>query len=303
MKSNPAFYIEIERIRANLTDCVMPLHPFREIAKFRSLVLENPRYAKRFAESEVRSSKEYAELSDMGLDVIVTPSILSRVLTFEVSPDLIVYVCRSNKRRAIEKKLEKITSLEVKAIRKRSIEDRLKISEIEGEILGYPECCVSKFVELKRNCFFGRSSPPETVTILECLESGIFKDTLKHFSNPPNELPQEYFAFFTSNFYPCTIACSKAISVGLKLYEQLDVRTQKIYRCKLILNVLNVLVSAYNSYKFVKERGAKTEFGKAVMEFFGNFSADDLGRLEKISRLIAFDQFDFENRYISMHLD
>ncbi len=302
MESNPAFYIEIERIRANLTDCIMPIHPFREIAKFRSLVLENPRYAKRFAESEIRKSEDYAKLTKMGLDVIVAPSILSRVLSFEIAPDLIVYVCRSKKRKVIERKLERIASLEVKAVRERSIKDRLKISRIEGEILGYPECCVSNFIELKKKSFLGKSSPPETVTILDCLESGIFKDTLSYFSNPPHELPQEYFAFFTSNFYPCTVGCSKAISIGIKLYEQLDARTQKIYRCKLILNVLNLLVSAYNAYKFVREKGTKTEFGKAVMEFFSKFS-HDLGRLESISRLIAFDQLDFENRYILMHLD
>ena len=302
MERNPAFYIEIERIKANLTDCVMPVHPFREIAKFRSLVLENPKHAKRFAESEIEKSEDYVKLAEMGLDVIVAPSILSRVLAFEIAPDLIVYVCRSKKRKVIERKLERIKSFEFKAIRERSIKDRLRISKIEGEILGYPECCVSKFVEFKKNSILGKSSPPETVTILECLESGIFNDTLSYFSNPPKELPQEYFAFFTSNFYPCTVDCSKAISIGMKTYERLDFGKKKIYRRKLILNVLNLLVSAYNTYKFVKERGTKTEFGEAIKDFFDKFSADDLSRLENISRLIALDQLDFENRYL-MHFD
>lgn len=302
MERNPAFYIELERIKANLTDCVMPIHPFKEITKYRSLVLENPKLAKRFAEADVRRAEDYARLAEMGLDVVVSPTILSRVLTFEISPDLIVYVCRSNKKRSIEKRLEKLASLEVKALRKGSIDDRLKISEIEGSLLGYPKCCVSKFVELKRNSFFGRSSPPETVTILECLELGFF-NVLKLFSNPPKELSQEFFAFFTSNFYPCSVNCSKAISIGMRIYEQLDAKKRKIYRCKLILNVLNVLVSAYNSYRFVKERGAKTEFGKAVLRFFEKLSSDELSRLEKISKLMAVDSLDFENGYISMYLD
>ncbi len=303
MNGNPAFHIEIERIKVNLTDCVMPTHPFKGIAKFRSLVLEDPSFAKRSAEYEIRKHDDYAKLIEDGLDVIVVPSVLSRVLTFEVTPDLIVYVCRSSKKKSIEKKLDKIKALEVKAIKKRSIEDRLKISKIEGEILNYPQCCISRFIELKRKSYFNESPPPETVTILECLEFNIFGNLLKYFLNPPREIPQEYFAFFTSNFYPCNVNCSKAISIGIKLYENLDDHKQKIYRCKLILNVLSIFISAYNSYKFVLKRGVKTEFGKAVMDFFSKLSAEDKSRLEKISKLIALDQLDFENRYILMHLD
>jgi len=303
MNKNPAFYIEVERIKANLTDCVMPVHPFKEIVRFRSLVLENPSFAKRFAESEIKKHDDYSKLAGYGLDVIVAPSILSRVLTFEVAPDLIVYICRSSKKRSIEKKLEKIKALEVKAIKRRSIEYRIKISKIEGEILNYPQCCVSRFIELKRDSYLNKSPPPETATILECLESNIFSNLLRYFLNPSDDIPQEYFAFFTSNFYPCNVNCSRAISVGMKLYERLDDYKRKVYRCKLILNVLNIFVSAYNSYKFVMEKGAKTEFGKAVMEFFSKLSAEDKGRLEKISKLIALDQLDFENRYILMHLD
>ncbi len=303
MRDYPSFYIELERIRAELTYCVMPVHPFVEIHGFVPLILENPRYAKELAESTVRKGGVYRRLVEMGMDIVIAPVLLSRVLSFEIVPDFSVYVCDVGGKGEVEKTVEKMAKLEKRAIKRRDLKCRLKISELEGGMLGYPKCCISNFVRLKGESAIGRSIPPETFTILNCLKSGLFEELLRFFSNPPKELPQEFFAFFTSNFYPCDVNCSKAIDIGMRVYECLDSVKQKIYRCKLILNVLNLLASAYKSYEFVRRRGAKTEFGREISEFFGNLSADDLSRIDRISKLISANQLEFENRYISMKLD
>jgi hypothetical protein len=310
-KSNPAFYIEVGRVKAGVTDCVLPLHPFKAVVlKYRSVlanILANGRIPnesiEKSVESEIKKLNDYGILKGMDLEVVASATILNRILsTVAISPDIFIYICDASKVKSIRKKLKRIKSLEIKAISKNSLEYRLEINKIEGELLCYPECCINSFIELKQKSVLG-GQPPETKAIVECIERGLFSDILKLLFSPKSELPEEIYAFFTSNFYPCRIDCEKAIEIGKSYEERLAGIYKTAYRCKLILNATYCLISAFESYKLVKAKKPKTEFGKTVLEFFDSLPSDKKEKLDKISKLLAIDPLDFENRFILMHLD
>ncbi len=296
MLVNPSFRIELERIKAGVTDCVMPSHDFDFLSDYRGLVRTNPKLAKKLAESDLKKTEEYKIVKKLDLEVIVAPTLSGRVIPLQISPDLIVYVCRSDRKDFVEKKVEKMLKLESRGLNRKSLKDWLKIFEIEGKMLGYPECCVEKFVKMKEKSFYGESVPPETDIIMRCLEHDFFE--VLRFFREPSEIPEHYFAFFTSNFYPCDVNCQKAISIGVAVREHLDEELRRIYERKLVLNVLNLLVSAYSTYLFVRERGAKTEFGRMVKDFFESLSSQDLRMVSYLARRFSSERVKFENEYL-----
>ncbi len=296
MLVNPSFLIELERIKAGVTECVMPLHDFVFLSEYRGLVQTNPKLAKKLAESDLKKTEEYKVVKKLDLEVVVAPTLSGRVVPFQISPDLIVYVCRSDRKDFVEKKAEKMLKLEWRGLRRKTLKDWLKIFEIEGRMLGYPECCVEKFVKMKEKSFYGESVPPETDVVMRCLEHDFF-DVLRFFKEP-SEIPEQYFAFFTSNFYPCDVNCQKAISIGVAVREHLDEKLRRIYERKLVLNVLNLLVSAYSTYLFVRDRGAKTEFGRMVKDFFESLSSEDLKIISDLARRFSSERVKFENEYL-----
>jgi len=293
---NPSFRIELERIKTGVTECAMPSHDFGFLSEYTDLTLTNPLLAKKLAESDLKKTKEYIFAKKLDLELVVAPTLSGRVVPLHLSPDIIVYVCRSDRKKVVEKKAEKMFRLELRALRKESLKDWLKIFEIEGRMLGYPECCIEKFVKLKEKSFYGESVPPETAVIIQCLEQDFF-EVLRFFRNP-SEIPEQYFAFFTSNFYPCDVNCRRAISIGITVKEHLDERLGRIYERKLVLNVLNLLVSAYNAYLLVKERGARTEFGKMVSGYFESLPSEDLKMISYLARRLSSDGIKFENEYL-----
>ena len=297
-ESNPSFYIEVLRIKAGLTDCVLPFHPFKDIiAKY----MLTDDYVEERIEKDIKRSNEYKTLSEMNLDLVVYVTILDRILSdLVIHPTVLVYVCNASKINKIRKKLKKIKELEMKAIHRRSIEYRLKVNEMEGRLLNYPECCISNFVELKYKSMLGLASPPETKLVMECLENNLLLKILGLFKNP-DSLVDEIYSLFTSNFYPCSIECSKAMEMGKRYEEFLEGKYKKAYKCKLILNALYLLLSAYNSYKLMKS--PKTEYGQMIFKFFNSLSKSEIDKIEKINKLVMMDILDFENKYILMHLD
>ncbi|HIP63587.1 MAG TPA: DUF483 domain-containing protein [Archaeoglobus profundus] len=301
-EENPSFYIEVLRIKAGLTDCVLPIHPFKDIiAKYMIYDITTDDYVEEKIEKEIKRSNEYKTLKEMDLDVVVSVTILDRILSdLVIHPTVLVYVCNASKIDKIRKKMKKIKELEMKAIHRRSIEYRLKVNEMEGKLLNYPECCISNFVELKYKSMLGLTSPPETKLVMECLENNLLLKVLKLFENP-DSLVDEIYSLFTSNFYPCSIECSKAMDMGKRYEEFLEGKYKKAYRCKLVLNALYILLSAYNSYKFMKS--PKTEYGQMVFKFFNNLSKSEINKIERINKLVMMDILDFENKYILMHLD
>ncbi len=288
---NIAFRIELERIFSGITRCVLPNHPFplRNCVK---KVLFDPESAKSSAEMVIKGHPWYWELVGLGLDVIVNPIILSRILKMTMAPDIQVFICRSDCKEELESKLERLRKVELKALRNER--EWAKIVRAEGKILGYPRCCVDKFVRGKL-----KSDPQETYIIAKCIEEGIL-NRIYALLKDPSEPEENLFVFFTSNFYPCDVGCEKALNIGMAVKESLEGRMRRAYNLKIILNSSNLLMSAYSTYRFVKRREARTEFGKLIKEFFKD---KDLKFLESIFTAYSSDPLRFEESFILTHLD
>jgi len=264
-KLNPSLCLEVGRIFAGLTDCIVVNHLTKD---------------------------EYNTIKDMGLDVIVFQAKVNWVVSSQEplpSNHLLFYVFIKNCKKDVMKTLKEIERLE----KNPTLENRLRINELEGILLGYPECCVKEFIHLKMASSLGEAPPPETKTVLECIKSDLFVDVLKNFPEP--EFPEIAYSLFTSNFYPCKIGCIKAKRVG-KDYENYLDKYSLAYRCKIVSNVVNLLVPVFEVYRV--SPNPKTEFGKAVVEFVEN-----LGNLrdkaEKIVDLYKLNPIKFENDYIA----
>ncbi len=284
-----AFYVEVLRVERGITECAMPVHPFRGISRYKGVIPTSPENARKLAEMEIRSSEGYEILREMGLEAIPYPSMLDRVL-MRVVPDFIVYVCRRERKERVEGILRKIRRAEMRAISGSKVH-ALKVLRMEGRLLGYPECCVSSFVRLK-----GEGISPEARTVELCIEEGLFGTALEIFEKGGGDFPEELYSFFTSNFYPCRPGCERAVRIGKAIEDSLDEGLRVVYRFKIILNVLNVLSSAYATYRFVKERGVKSDFGRIVKEFFESLGEGRVKTVERVASEILRDQLDFESR-------
>jgi hypothetical protein len=263
---NPSLYLELGRVLSDLSHCI---------------VLSNLR------------REEHSALKEIGLKVISFKSRVDRIVSSKepiFSPHTFYYVFKHSSERFVVKTLEKIERLE----KKPSLKNRLKINELEGEILGYPDCCISSFVNLKRGSVEGKT-PPETKTVLECMDSNVFLDVLKAFPEP--KIPYCAYSLFTSNFYPCSIGCKKAIEIGKKcesFFDEIDSRFGLFYRCKIVSNVLGLLVPIFEVSKIPNP---KTDFGKRAKDFV--VSLGDLKpKAEKVISIYRLNPIEFENDYI-----
>ena len=290
---NIAFRVELERIFAGVTRCVLPNHPF-PVGDFITLIPEAPELAKSLAERAVKGHPCYEEMEKLGLSVVVFPILLSRVLKLTFAPDIQVFVCDSEWKEELEKSLERIRRDEEIVLRSGDERRWAKIVRSEGRILGYPKCCVEGFVGGKL-----RNDPPETRLIRRCIEEGVLERIYELLKNP-SEPDEDLFVFFTSNFYPCDLGCERALRIGLTVRESLNGRMKKAYDLKVVLNSANLLMSAYGTYRFLRVRGAKTEFGRVVEDFFEN---KDVEFLNAIFESYSSDPLGFEERFISAHLD
>ena len=290
---NIAFRIELERIFAGVTRCVLPNNPF-PLRDCVEMVMVDPELAKSSAESKVRRHPWYKDLAGIGLDVVANPTLLSRVLKMTMAPEIQVFVCRSDWKGELEGKLERLRKVEIKALKSGDEREWAKMVRAEGKILGYPRCCIDRFVRGKL-----KSEPQETRIIAECIEEGILGE-IYSLLREPSEPKEELFVFFTSNFYPCEIGCERALKIGLAVRESLEGKLRRAYELKVILNSSNLLMSAYSTYRFVRRRGGKTEFGRLVEEFFRD---KDLKFLESVFTAYSSNPLGFEDGFISARLD
>ncbi len=290
---NIAFRIELERILVGVTRCVLPNHPF-PIKDFVGLVPIDPELAKSLAEKAIRDHPDHKELENMGLSAMAFPILLSRVLKLTFAPDIQVFVCDIDWKDELEKRLERMKKIEAAALRERDERKWTKLVRTEGKILGYPECCIEKFVRGKL-----KSDPPETRLIARCIDEGLLDKIYSLLRNPTHP-DEDLFIFFTSNFYPCDLKCKKALRIGVTVRDSLGGKLKRVYELKVILNSANVLMSAYGTYRFVKLRGIRTEFGRLVEEFF---EGKDIGFMDSVFELYSSNPLKFEEEFISMHLD
>jgi hypothetical protein len=160
-----------------------------------------------------------------------------RTLKTEVRPSVHeIYLFLDSK---IEKKLEKLMELRSLEIKK-SIASLSNIKNfgliyaepssefvvLLGELLGYPICCINKYV---RERFRERKSP-EMRASQQLKAQGIENKRIFH-------------AYFTRNFFPCESLCKNAIKVGKRIHNllnEIDSRLGDIYFSCLKANATTV---------------------------------------------------------------
>lgn len=340
-KDSPLFFIEIGRIKAEITDCVLPQQFFEEIAVSAQPMLSKlvndlidgfyrtkdvQRFTKRVDEltkERVKGTALYRNARKLGLDVLPSSVLLDRILSSSeilFAPDVYFYVCSAENVKKVRKKLDRIKKLEINVIEKsergiytnESLKDRIKINELEGELLGYPECCVSEFTRSKEEMTRARLSKKEekdklyleTRVVLECLNEGMFDVALDCFLHPEKiagmELNDSFYSHFTSSFYPCSIHCRGAVEIGKKYEEYLEEPFRTAYKCRLVLNVLFHLVSGFESYRIIKTKNLdiSTDYRKHVVDFFDSLDGETVRLLDRLNEAMFHSPINLGNMFI-----
>uniref|UniRef100_A0A7C3MAY5 DUF483 domain-containing protein n=1 Tax=Archaeoglobus fulgidus TaxID=2234 RepID=A0A7C3MAY5_ARCFL len=268
---NPVLFLEVSRVKSGISRCALPQKIFEP--DFSVYELLNNSFV-RFLNGEcgVEELYETAEnfeeiLSSLSnsltnaiheLNLHLTPVVVfvNRVLTGDMLyPEIQFFVSKN------PAELKRLKKIEMKILEGK-IEFRKgkeKLMRIEGKILGYPECCVDKYIESKK------TFPAESRLIVECIESGIFNAVLDAFKKSKIvSIPQ----FFTSNFYPCSVECKRAERLGLRIEEWID-EYGDAFRLWSMVNVLYHLAVGYKASK------VEDDFGKRLKNFYSGLEIPD----------------------------
>ena len=279
---NPTFFLEVSRIKCDVSQCVLPQQVLKEVvvkiypsianlfSDYVSRRISTKNFLlslqdlKRQLSQEVLNSDLHLWCKMLELKIVPFISLINRVLsTPTLAPDVYFYVSTSLN------KIKVMSNIEKKILNDKLdfIKGRRKLIEIEGRLLGYPECCIQNFIRSKE------STPAESKLIIECIECGIFNVLLN--SLEKSEV-QPFYSFFTSNFYPCSIKCRKAIKIGKKLDECLD-EYFLAFRIRTMINALYYLTTAYKSFKL-----SQGEYKEVIKDFFSDIDPKWLKFLEEI---------------------
>ena len=254
---------EAGRIAAKLTDCVM-YNPFPEMSAGVQLPLsklvsgylnghytlkELYGYVERLEkwacrEVEFRTPEQLSALVE--LTAIPFCFLLNRIISSQrliFAPEMQFYIVRQEKEKAVLKMLQKMRNAEVSAIKKVDARKISRINEIEGLLLGYPECCVSSFIKLKKERAEGKNIPsPERVIAEEFIKYGLASFTEEAIKGKFRRLPEEGYSLFATNFYPCSLKCANAIEMGKSYSRFLDDIAENVFLSGVIANLASVLV-------------------------------------------------------------
>ncbi len=202
-----------------------------------------------WALNEVTISTPDVLASYVELEVVPFCFVLNRIISSpkpEFAPEMQFYITDRKYRSALSKSLSRIRRIEQEAIKKRDAGRIPKINEVEGKMLGYPECCVSAFAKLKKERIAGKQSPsPERVIAEEFTESGLDELTVKAL-NGRVELPDEAYSLFATNFYPCSLRCERAIEFGKAYQNFLDSIVKGVFSAGVVANLASILVMCMN---------------------------------------------------------
>ena len=284
---NPAFFLEVSRVIYKISKAVIPQQIFQNIVlesnfmqnfqfKDTDILFNEKRALERVIKSKIVNTLEYKSCNEIGLNIYPYIYFLNRILKEpRFLPNLVFFVSKGYK-------LSKLERFEKKALNGQYEKYKKKIIELEGKILGYPRCCINSFIESK----FSDVSA-ETRLIIECYENGLFEDLLKAFEK--SEIVP-YYAFFTSNFYPCSIDCKRAKRIGKRLDKHLK-EYSNAFRLRTMINLFYYLVIAYKMYKYDEKyknlfKGLFSKIGNSWLEVF-----------EKSERSIV-NLTDFTNTFI-----
>jgi|Deesub1362A_J573_1020465.scaffolds.fasta_scaffold02040_12 hypothetical protein len=316
---NPVLAIELSRIKAKTTSCVLLQQFFEEISiSAREYIIRsleagncNTRKVEKNVKSELKSQKEYELVRKLKCEVIPFAMILNRISKPSVAPEVYFYVCSQDKQKKIQKKISSMRNPELHALKKINLygkndseslgdltEFTVRINRVEGNLLAYPECCIKKFVNAREE-----NKHHEREIALECLRDNRFRFALDSFINPHRinffELPDEFYSFFTSNFYPCSVDCKKAINTGKKVESYLD-DFGKAYRAKLVLNVMYQFAVCYGSYELIKKNNLEVnnEYRKTIVNYFDVLDSRLNNILNKTKNLVIYSGNELGNVYI-----
>ncbi|WP_456330499.1 DUF483 domain-containing protein [Archaeoglobus sp.] len=291
---NPVLFLEISRIKSGISKCALPQKVFEpDFSVYEKL---NSKFA-RFMNGECEAEELYktAEVVEKTAINTLNPVLLEAISELELRlTPVVVFASRVLKRKLFYSEIQFFISknaADLKKLRRldrKIIEGKIefgkgrdRLIKIEGEILGYPECCVDKYIESKK------TFPAESRLITECIENGIFDQVLKAFRESRIiSLPQ----FFTSNFYPCSVECKRAEKVGLKIEEWLD-EYRDAFRLWSMVNALYHLVVGYKASK------VEDDFGRRLRSYYSGLESRDLEVIEALSPHTA-NLTEFSNLFI-----
>ncbi len=224
---------EASRISAGISECVMSNYTFPECFEYEARVktavkvleLEELYSAVSEIEEEIRGKVESVKVFDLELTFEPFFYLVNRIVclgSVVLTPELQFYACKNPEK--VRLKLNKIRKVEEKVLKTQKAEKIHRINELEGELLGYPECCVKKFSKSKKLRNLGKPvKPPEGEIAEEFLKKG-YHETLdrifrENVSLREVKIPESLFAF---NFYPCNIECKRAKAVGKSCKSKLE---------------------------------------------------------------------------------
>lgn len=319
---SPIFFIETGRIKAGTTDCALLQQFFTDIATYATeelyKILDSQDYKniskpEEWTHHKIERDPLYTTSRENELEIIPCATILNRISRPIVSPGIFFYLCNQEKSEEVNEKLSTIRDIELETFKELNEEDFntsaeelsselveqiVSINRMEGELLGYPQCCVSEFIKSKEE---GRNH--ETSIALQCLKKGELEFALDCFLNPrkvrDTELPDSFHSHFTSNFYPCSIECKNAISIS-KTNKQYFGEFDTAYKGRLVLNVLYHLATCFGSYQIIKQHNLKLEndYRKHVWKFFDRFDEESLQFMEKVKDLLIYSSNEIGDTYI-----
>ena len=272
---NPILFFEVVRILANVAVCVLPqqvfnvnsnnLHLLNTTFSYISRSINLQKFKEEINNVENRISntlednKIKKELRELGIDVLPFCTIVDKIISSKempIFPNVQYYVYKIEEEDSVKKILEKIRKMEIEILNSKNIKsqlkNRLKIIKLEGELLGYPKCCINEFIKLKKkNILEGYKVTPEKKVIIDLLNSKMLEEFQKIIESSLSYFNESLYSLFSMNFYPCSIACRNAIKVGKICEEYLDNvenAFKKGYRCGLLFNAFYHIVTGYNSY-------------------------------------------------------
>ncbi len=238
---------EASRISANVSKCVMSS---KNLNLNEELFIQNYNYNSiydsiRILEEKIGNSK--LEVLDLKLVTLPFFYVINRIISFGkvlISPELQFYACRIEDEDWLKDKLAKIRKAEEKILRSGKAEKICKINELEGKMLGYPECCIENFVRKKKMRNLGkRVISPEGQIAEEFLSEEYYKVLDSVFlANKDVESVELPLSLFALNFYPCKLSCKKAKRIGEVCMERMEeLGKERLFKAGVVAAMCNIM--------------------------------------------------------------
>ncbi len=144
-----------------------------------------------------------------------------------------------------------------------SIDYTVQADYLVGKLLGYPECCISTYIDRRQESFLQdlkgglNVDTPEQCFARDLAKCGTYdylKDRLfdqkfsfvKLLQLAEGALPEEFYSQFVMSFYPCQPKCDKATALGKRIQEQcelIDSRLATVHKASRLLFCLHNFLS------------------------------------------------------------